>query len=94
MTDFPNPWAEMAWKEGHRPLHLSKNMTEQETKLNATRRKRAGETAEKLRELAAQGYWITEAAKIAGVSTSTVQNLAKKHGIQFERGHKSRSRDD
>lgn len=87
-------WAERAKQEGHRPLHLSQPMTAAETKLNATRRQKAGVTAEKLRKLAEQGVWLTDAAHAIGVSPSTAKNLAVKHNIPFKRGHKSYARHD
>jgi hypothetical protein len=45
------------------------------------------EEGQALREIAATGIYITEAARRIGISPSTAKWLAAKHGIVFQRGN-------
>lgn len=47
------------------------------------RTKRASHAADKIRALAAQGYSVSEAAKILGVSPTSVSVCKMRHGIVF-----------
>jgi hypothetical protein len=84
--EFPHAWAELAWKEGHRPYHLT-GVTHEEAKERGRKKFGRGENVEKLRELAATGIYITEAARQIGISPSTAKWLAVKHEIVFQRGN-------
>jgi hypothetical protein len=84
--EFPHAWAELAWKEGHRPLHLT-GVTQEQTQGRGRKKGKPGENVEKLRELAATGAHLTEAARKIGLSPSTAKWLAVRHGIVFQRGN-------
>jgi hypothetical protein len=86
VTDFPHAWAELAWKEGHRPYHLT-GVTKEQAQERGRKKGKPGENVEKLRKLAATGIYITEAARRIGISPSTAKWLAAKHGIVFQRGN-------
>lgn len=84
MTDFPHAWARLAWEEGHRPHHLKDAGNRRQKDAGGSKR-RAGETAAALRELAARGVYLSEAARILGVTPSTIQSVAKSNGITLRR---------
>lgn len=87
MKDFPHAWARLAWEEGHRPLHLTGVSQSTSREHGAMGRRKAGETAAILRELAEQGLYISEAARQAGISPSTASDIAKRNRITFRRGN-------
>lgn len=91
MDDFPHAWAKLAWEEGHRPLHLT-SVKQLDAKERGKKRREEGESVNRLRDLAADGYSMAEAARAIGVCNSTVAHLARRHGIAFVRGHRSRAR--
>jgi hypothetical protein len=78
-------WAELAWKEGHRPMH-HKGPTATEAKSNGSSRREPGKTLEILQECADAGMSLLEAASVAGVATMTAHGYAQRHGIQFRDG--------
>lgn len=45
-----------------------------------------GISVDQYRELAERGHTASEAARLLGVSKTTVQGMAKRHGIAFEKG--------
>ena len=49
-----------------------------------------GISVDQYKELAAQGHTAPEAARLLGVSKTTVQGIAKRHGIVFVRGEAGR----
>jgi hypothetical protein len=53
-----------------------------------------GISVDMYRELAAQGLTASEAARSLGVKSSTVQGMAKRHGIIFVKGKSGRPKQE
>jgi excisionase family DNA binding protein len=53
-----------------------------------------GISVDRYRELAAQGLTASEAARALGVRSSTVQDMAKRHGIVFVKGSSGRPKQE
>jgi len=53
-----------------------------------------GISVDRYKELAAQGLSASETARVLGVKSSTVQNMAKRHGIVFIRGKSGRPKQE
>jgi excisionase family DNA binding protein len=51
-----------------------------------------GISIDRYKELAAQGLSASEAARLLGVSKTTVQGMAKRHGIAFVHGIRGRKK--
>lgn len=53
-----------------------------------------GVSVERYKELALAGYTMPEAAKILGVSKTSVQGMAQRHGIVFVKGKAGGKKDE